>query len=100
MQRVRDRANMPDREAEFAGYSVSQFMSQLAHERVTELAIEGSRYQDLKRWGWLDDSAKLNELKAHDPEFNTFVPNRKYQPIVQEELDRNPNMDGNAANQG
>ncbi|WP_370479187.1 RagB/SusD family nutrient uptake outer membrane protein [Tamlana flava] len=100
VQRVRDRANLPDREVEFAGYSVSQFMNQLAHERVTELAIEGSRYQDIKRWGWLDDATKLNELKAHDPEFNTFVPNRKYQPIVQEELDRNPNMDGNAANQG
>lgn len=100
IQLVRDRANLPDREAEFAGYSLNQFMNQLAHERVTELAIEGSRYQDIKRWGWLDDPTKLNELKSNDPEFNTFVTNRKYQPIVQEELDRNPNMDGNAANQG
>ncbi|MFH4967501.1 RagB/SusD family nutrient uptake outer membrane protein [Gaetbulibacter sp. M240] len=98
VQRVRDRANLPDREAEFAGYSLSQFMTQLAHERVTELAIEGLRYYDIKRWGWLDDASKLNELKAHDPEFNTFVPNRKYQPIVQGELDRNPNLVGNSAN--
>lgn len=99
IQRVRDRANLPDREAEFAGYLVPQFMDQLAHERLTELAIEGLRYYDLKRWGWLDDTSKLNELKAHDPEFNTFVSNRRYQPIVQSEIDTNPNLDGNSANQ-
>lgn len=99
VQRVRNRANLPNRQAEFAGYSVSQFMTQLAHERIMELAIEGSRYYDLKRWGWLDDATKLNQLKANDPEFNTFVPARKYQPIVQGELDRNPNLVGNAANQ-
>jgi len=98
VQRVRDRVNLPDRESEFAGYSLSQFMNQLAHERVTELAIEGLRYYDIKRWGWLDDQTKLSELKAHDDEFNTFVPNRKYQPISQNELDRNPNMVGNDAN--
>ncbi|UKM66502.1 RagB/SusD family nutrient uptake outer membrane protein [Flavobacteriaceae bacterium GSB9] len=100
VQRVRDRANLPDREAEFAAYSLSQFMDQLEHERVTELAIEGLRWYDIKRWGWLDDATKLNELKANDPDFNSFAPNRKYQPLPQTELDRNPNLDGNAANQG
>ncbi|WP_228850769.1 RagB/SusD family nutrient uptake outer membrane protein [Aegicerativicinus sediminis] len=98
VQKVRDRVNLPDREAEFAGYSLGQFMDQLAHERVTELGMEGLRWYDIKRWGWLEDSAKLNELKAHDSEFNTYVPNRKYQPISQNELDRNPNMVGNSAN--
>lgn len=98
VQQVRDRANLPDREAEFAGLSLEGFMDQLAHERVTELAIEGLRYYDIKRWGWLEDSAKLAELKANDDEFNTFVPGREYQPIVQGELDRNPNLVGNSAN--
>lgn len=100
LQRVRNRANLPNREAEFAAYTYDQFMTQLAHERLTELAIEGLRYNDIKRWGWLDDPAKLTELKANDPEFNTFVPSRKYQPIPQTELDRNPNLDGNSANKG
>ena len=99
VQQVRDRANLPDREDEFAGYSPAEFMTQLVHERVTELSIEGLRYQDMRRWGWLDDPAKVEELKDHDPEFNTFVPSRKFQPIVQSELDANPNMVGNAANQ-
>ena len=74
-------------------------MDQLAHERITELAIEGLRYYDIKRWGWLNDATKLAELKANDDEFNTFVPGREYQPIVQGELDRNPNLVGNSANQ-
>lgn len=98
VQRVRDRVNLPDREVEFAGYNLNQFMEQLAHERVTELGMEGLRWYDIKRWGWLDDTTKLNELKAHDDEFNSFVPNRKYQPFPQTELDKNPNMDGNDAN--
>lgn len=98
LQEVRDRANMPNREAEFAAYNLDQFMSQLEHERVVELAIEGSRWQDIKRWGFLEDSTKLAELKSHDPEFETFVPGREYQPIVQGELDRNPNLVGNSAN--
>lgn len=100
VQRVRDRANLPDREAEFAAYSLTQFMDQLAHERVTELAIEGLRWYDIKRWGWLDDATKLNELKANDTDFDSYAPNRKYQPLPQTELDRNPNLDGNSANQG
>jgi len=98
VQRVRDRANLPDREAEFAGYDLTQFMDQLAHERVTELAIEGLRWYDIKRWGWLDDPAKLNELEANDPDFATYATNRKFQPIPQTELDRNPNLVGNSAN--
>ncbi|WP_339628645.1 RagB/SusD family nutrient uptake outer membrane protein [uncultured Maribacter sp.] len=99
VQQVRDRANLPDREAEFAALNLTQFMDQLAHERITELAIEGLRYYDIKRWGWLNDATKLAELKANDDEFNTFVPGREYQPIVQGELDRNPNLVGNSANQ-
>ena len=100
VQRVRDRANLPDRETEFAGYSLTQFMDQLAHERVTELAIEGLRWYDIKRWGWLDDPVKLNELKGNDPDFNSYAPSRKFQPLPQTELDRNPNLDGNSANKG
>lgn len=98
VQQVRDRANLPDRQAEFAGYSLDQFMDQLAHERVTELSIEGLRWFDIKRWGWLDDPQKLEELRQNDPEFDSFVNGRQYQPIPQNELDRNPNLVGNSAN--
>jgi len=73
-------------------------MEQLAHERIMELAVEGSRWYDIKRWGWLDDPAKLAELKANDEEFENFVPNRKYLAIPQAELDLNVNLVGNAVN--
>ncbi len=98
VQQVRDRANLPDREAEFATYSLSQFMTQLEHERIMELAIEGKRWYDIKRWGYLDNSAKLSELKAHDFEFNTYTTGKDYIPIPQSELDRNVNLVGNSAN--
>lgn len=99
VQQVRDRATLPDRETEFAGYNLQQFMTQLEHERIMELAIEGSRWHDVKRWGYLQNAGKLDELKAHDFEFNTFTSNREYIPIPQTELDRNPNLVGNGANQ-
>ena len=54
VQQVRDRATLPDREAEFAGYSLSEFMDQIEHERIMELAVEGKRWWDIKRWGHLD----------------------------------------------
>ncbi len=98
VQQVRDRANMPDRAAEFAGYSLDQFMDQIEHERIVELAIEGKRWYDIVRWGYLDDAAELELLKNHDSEFETFAPNRTVIPIAQTELDRNPNLVGNQAN--
>jgi starch-binding outer membrane protein, SusD/RagB family len=98
VQMVRDRANLPDREAEFAALTLDQFMEQLSHERVMELAIEGNRWNDLKRWGWLDSPARLAELKTHDFEFNTFSDGKDFMPIPQSELDRNPNLIGNSAN--
>ena len=98
VQMVRNRANLPDRSAEFGGYSLDQFMEQIAHERVMELAIEGHRWYDIMRWGWLEDPNKLAELQANDAEFNTFVPQRTVMPIPLTELDRNPNLVGSAAN--
>ncbi len=98
VQQVRNRANLPDREAEFAGYSLQQFMDQIEHERIMELAIEGKRWYDLKRWGKLS-GAGLEELKTHDGEFNTFTPGQdEFIPIPQSELDRNSNLVGNSAN--
>ena len=98
VQIVRDRANLPDREAEFAGYSLGQFMTQLEHERIMELAIEGKRWYDIKRWGYLGNAGKLATLKAHDFEFNTFAAGKEFIPIPQSELDRNVNLVGNSAN--
>ena len=98
IQQVRDRVNLPDREAEFAAYSKDQMKTQIAHERLMEFAIEGSRINDIIRWGWFNDPAKLAELKLHDPEFTKWAPGKEYLPIPQIELDRNPNLSKNSAN--
>jgi len=62
IQRVRDRANLPDREAEFAALSQEEMRDRIAHERKLELAGEGKRFDDIRRWGWLDDQEKMQQL--------------------------------------
>jgi len=98
IQQVRDRALLPDREAEFAAFSKQQMENQLAHERLMEFAIEGSRINDIIRWGWFNDPAKVAELKTHDPEFGNWTTGKEYLPVPQIELDRNPNLSKNQAN--
>jgi hypothetical protein len=44
----------------------------------------------IRRWGWLQDPAKLAWLKSRDPEFNTYTSGREYFPIPQLEMDNNP----------
>jgi SusD family. len=91
MQMVRDRANLPDRETEFAGYSKDQFMNQLSHERALEFCLEGHRFDDIRRWGWLKDATKLSLLKSHDVEWNGYTTGKEYMPIPQIEIDNNTN---------
>ena len=98
IQQVRNRANLPDLATVKPNMSQSQMRDQLAHERALELAIETIRINDIIRWGWLYDPAKLNELKSHDSDFNTWTPGHEYLPIPQEDLDSNPNLSTNPAN--
>lgn len=93
VDRVRQRAGLQRLSVVRPGMSQAQFQQQIMHERVTELTGESVRWNDLARWGYFDDAAKLNELKARDPEFNNFVIGRnKYMPIPQSEIDINPNL--------
>ena len=63
---------------------------QIGHERFLEFALEGHRFDDIRRWGWLQDDAKLAWLKSRDDEFNSYVKGREYFPIPQKEKDYNP----------
>jgi hypothetical protein len=68
------------------------------HDGITELTGESVRWNDLARWGYFDDTFKLAELKARDPEFNNFVMGRnKYMPIPQSEIDINPSLIQNSS---
>ena len=96
VDKVRQRAGMRLLSATRPGLNQAQFLTQLQHERITELTGESLRWNDLARWGYFDDPAKIAELKARDPEFANFVIGRnKYMPIPQTEIDINPNLQQN-----
>ncbi|RAJ35718.1 RagB/SusD family nutrient uptake outer membrane protein [Pedobacter cryoconitis] len=98
IQQVRNRANLPDLGTTSPGMNQVQMRTQLAHERALEFSIESIRINDIIRWGWLYDPAKLAELKAHDADFNTWTPGKEYLPIPLSELNVNPNLKRNPAN--
>jgi tetratricopeptide (TPR) repeat protein len=96
VDRVRERAGLRKLSVAMPGMNQAQFLAQLEHERIMELTGECVRWNDLARWGYFDDPAKLAILKARDPEFNNFVIGRnKYMPIPQTEIDINPNLKQN-----
>jgi tetratricopeptide (TPR) repeat protein len=86
IQRVRNRVGLP---ALPAGLSQAAMREQLSHERLLEFCLEGHRFDDVRRWGWLQDPVKLALLKSRDPEFNTYAAGREYYPIPQREIDIN-----------
>ena len=96
VQMIRTRVGLPNREAEFAALSQEQFREQLGHERLLEFCLEGHRFDDIKRWGWLKDPVKLAWLKSRDAEFTGYQAGREYFPIPQNEIDNNPGFKQNA----
>jgi starch-binding outer membrane protein, SusD/RagB family len=98
IQQVRTRARLADLAVVRPNMTQSDMRDQLAHERALEFAIEGQRINDIIRWGWLYDNAKLTELQAHDPDFNTWKAGNEYLPVPQRELDVNKNLLPNPAN--
>lgn len=95
VDRVRQRAGLRPLSLVRPGMTRVQFQQQLEHERITEMTGECTRWNDLVRWGYLDDPVKLAQLKARDPEFNNQPLGRKYAPIPQSEIDINPNLKQN-----
>lgn len=90
IQQVRDRVNLPNLASVKPGMSQLEMRDQIAHERLLEFALEGHRFDDIRRWGWLEDSSKLNWLKSRDYEYDTYQTGREFFPIPQLEMDNNP----------
>ena len=89
IQMVRDRANLLDRETEFAAFSQQQMRDRIDHERLLELCFEAWRYIDLLRWGYFDTQDKVNTiLIPRDPEFKNWIPGREYLAIPPTEIER------------
>ncbi|WP_428329439.1 RagB/SusD family nutrient uptake outer membrane protein [Mucilaginibacter sp.] len=92
IQMVRSRVQLPDLATTKPNMTQAQMRDQLGHERFLELSLEGHRFDDILRWGWLADPAKLAWLKSRDPEFNTYVAGREYLPIPLNEIQTNPGV--------
>lgn len=90
IQMVRSRVGLPNLATTKPGMTQAQMRDQIAHERFLEFPLEGHRFDDIRRWGWLQDPAKLAWLKSRDAEFNTYTSGREYFPIPQLEMDNNP----------
>jgi hypothetical protein len=88
---VRLRAGLKSLTEAMPGLSQEAFLTQLKHERITELAGEGHRFEDLARWGDLGP-----QVAERDPGFANFKVGRdEFLPIPQFDLDVNPNLTQN-----
>lgn len=88
---VRQRAGLATLTSVMPGMTQAQFLTQLKHERITELTGEGHRWNDLARWGDLSPS-----LASRDAGFKNFVTGKnEFFPIPQHDIDFNPNLKQN-----
>jgi starch-binding outer membrane protein, SusD/RagB family len=92
LNRVRQRAG----KAAIAGaLSKEALRDTILMERMFELGLESSRFNDLRRHG-LMSTAFLPTLKARDPDFNSFVVGKSERlPIPTTERNRNANLEQN-----
>lgn len=88
---VRARANMPA----YSGMDQSTLRQAIRDERVRELAIEGYRWWDLRRWGIAAERFQNNpELRANSG--GVFVTGKhEYYPLPRQDVDSNPNLNQN-----
>ncbi len=81
-----------------ASFDQAGMRKQLMHERVCELAGEGTRWLDLNRWGLLKTQATIDVLKApsHDEDFVNFVIGKsELLPIPRTDLTADQNLKQN-----
>ena len=90
IQMVRNRVGLPNLSTAKPGLSQDGMREQIGHERFLEFPLEGHRFDDIRRWGWLENPTKLAWLKARDVEFNSYAAGREFFPIPQLEMDNNP----------
>jgi len=85
---VRQRASVALAPLSPSDFTQASLRTQLMHERATELAGEGVRWFDLQRWGLLDNQTTVDQLKARDTQFNSFVVGKsRLLPLPQTDVD-------------
>jgi hypothetical protein len=91
VDRVRVRAGLRPLSEVKPGLNQDAFLTQLKHERITELSGEAWRFADLARWGDLSPA-----LQSRDAEFANFVVGKhEWFPIPRRDIDLNSNLSQN-----
>lgn len=98
---VRDRVNMPGLNSGavwLEAHSKQEIFEHIKHERAVELAGEGLRYSDLRRWGCLTDLNGMSKqaLLGYPVYCTHVVTERDYLwPIPGSEIDKNSSLEQN-----
>ncbi|WP_242116872.1 RagB/SusD family nutrient uptake outer membrane protein [Aestuariivivens sediminicola] len=93
INQIRDRVNMPHVEDVEGAVNQEEMIAIVRHERRVELAFEGLRFFDLKRWGEIEEAfnrASLDNASGYNPTYRGGK--SEVFPIPQDELDVNPNL--------
>lgn len=93
VNQVRARVNMPPVEEVEGAVDQRQMIDIVRHERRVELALEGLRFMDLKRWGTVEEAfqrAIADPVGPYNPQY--LGRRSEVFPIPQVEIDVNPNL--------
>jgi len=88
INQVRQRASTGLAPLGTSTFTQASLRTQLMHERVTELTGEGTRWFDLRRWGYFDTQDGINTLAARDADYSNFKLNKsRLLPLPQTDVD-------------
>ena len=91
LDEVRGRTGVEMPPVDQARYNTKESLREyIRNERRVELALEGHRYFDLKRWKIARE--KLNGMEVPGGATMVFRPENYYLPFPQDEIDRNPKL--------
>ena len=94
LNQVRGRTGVDVPEVDQERYNTRESLREfIRHERRVELALEGHRYFDLKRWRIAEE--ELHDMEVPGGATMVFRPENYLLPFPQKEIDRNPNLEQN-----
>ena len=100
VNKVRARAGMPGLNSGGAWLAVDtkeDMAERIRRERAFELAGEGHRYWDLRRWGLLESTVRdATDIFGDLMYARSYQPRHELWPVPLVEMDRNPNLTQNA----
>lgn len=99
VNKIRARVGMPELNSGDAWLAVKgkeEMAERIRRERAFELAGEGQRYWDLRRWGLLESSVKnATDIFGDLMYTRSYQPRHEHWPIPLVEMERNPNLSQN-----